>query len=74
MGEVNDIAVVAIINDILKYDVSLMFTKIENKYHVTLTWLGKFSNGSTGMGIVSGCDAKLYYALSDAYRDMTGKK
>ena len=70
MGEVHDIAVVGIINDILKYDVSLMFTHVKGVYHVTLTWLGKLPDGTTGMGTAQGSNEKLYLALSGAYKDM----
>jgi len=71
MGEINDIAIVGAINDILKYDVSLMFTKVNGIFYVTLTWLGKDSGGNTAMGTAKGSDPKLYTALSSAYQDMT---
>lgn len=70
MGKVHDIAVVAVLNDILSYDVSLMFTKVDDVFHVTLTWLGELPDGTTGMGTARGSDEKLYHALSDAYKDM----
>jgi len=74
MGEVNDIAIVGALNDILKYNASLMATKINGVFHVTLTWLGKDPQGNTAMGVAKGADAKLYLALSEAYADMISCK
>ena len=70
MGEINDIAIVGIINDILKYEVSLMFTKVHGVFHVTLTWIGATTDGNSAMGIARGTDKKLYFALSTAYKAM----
>ena len=70
MGEVTDIAIVGVINDILKYDVSLMFTNVNQVFYVTLTWIGPYPDGSTAMGTARGANAKLYLALSAAYKDM----
>lgn len=70
MGEINDIAIVGVINDILKFDVSLMITKIKGLHHVTITWIGKMPDGNTAMGTARGSDERLYYALSAAYREM----
>ena len=74
MGEVNDIAVVGIINDILKYDVSLMFSKVNGSFHVILTWIGKLPDGTSAMGTAMGSDEQLYLALSSAYQTMINPK
>ena len=70
MGEVNDIGIVSIINDILKYKVSLTVNKIKGTYYVTLTWLGKLPNGRTAMGNANGSHEKFYHALETAYYNM----
>jgi hypothetical protein len=69
MGKVNDIAIVGAIKDILEYDVTLMFTEVNDTFHVTITWIS-LADDMPRTGAAYGTGNKLYLALSLAYKEM----